>query len=87
MASQTNDIANEVLGPFTEIIELSWSMLANNIPTDLRWDRLLITLFLALTLYLVFRGAALRELMEEKEKPVYWNFSCPVISTHISLRG
>jgi hypothetical protein len=35
--------SSEVLGPFTEIVRLSWTILADNIPTDLRWDRLLIT--------------------------------------------
>lgn len=87
MASQTKDIANEVLGPFTEIIELSWSMLANNIPTDLRWDRLLITLFLALTLYLVFQGRGSKGADGRERKAGLLEFLLPRdIYTHISAR-
>lgn len=56
MASETITTPTEVTGPFTEMAQISWTVLANNVPTDLRWDRLLITFCLALGLYVLFRG-------------------------------
>jgi hypothetical protein len=80
--------SSEVLGPFTEIVRLSWTILADNIPTDLRWDRLLITLFLALALYVLLRGRGAKDAGgREHQSDGLLEFLLPRdIYTHISAR-
>jgi sterol desaturase/sphingolipid hydroxylase (fatty acid hydroxylase superfamily) len=80
--------SSEVLGPFTEIVRLSWTILADNIPTDLRWDRLLITLFLALALYVLLRGRGAKDAGgREHQSNGLLEFLLPRdIYTHISAR-
>ena len=55
-----NSTSGEIVGPFTDIVQQAstfiWNIASTNIPNDLHWDRLLITLFLAICLFMYYRG-------------------------------
>lgn len=88
MASESITTPPDVTGPFTEMVQFTWTVLANNVPTDLRWDRLLITFLLALCIYLLLKGRGARGANgRERQSAGLLQFLLPKdIYTHVSAR-
>lgn len=81
----------EIVGPFTDIVQHAsvfiWNITANNIPTDLHWDRLLLTLFLAICLFLYYRGHGSKNAKGDVRQAGLLEYLIPKdIYTHVSAR-
>ena len=81
----------EVVGPFTDVVrqasEFIWDITSSNIPGDLHWDRLLITLFLALLLFVIYRGHGSKNAEGRERKVSLFEFLLPRDTyTHVSAR-
>ena len=83
--------SSEIVGPFTAIVQQAsnylWDVTSDNIPNDLHWDRLLITLFLALLLFTVCRGHGSKNAQGQERKTGLLEYLLPKdIYTHTSAR-
>ena len=83
--------ANELVGPFTEMAQsvaaVVWDTAAANVPRDLHWRTLLLTVFLAILIYLLRRGRGARGADGRERKVGLGEFLLPKdIYTHISAR-
>jgi len=83
--------SDQIVGPFTEMVQqfrlIVWNPLARNIPGDLHWDRILITLFFALLIFIYHRGHGSKGLDGRVRKAGLMQFLLPRdIYTHESAR-
>lgn len=81
----------DIVGPFTDIVQQTsifiWDITANNVPRDLHWDRLLITFFLAICLFVFYRGNGSKNGKGEVRKTGFLEYLLPKdIYTHVSAR-
>ena len=81
----------EVLGPFTDLTQqigsVVWNTAAENMPRDLHWRTLLLTLILATIIYVLRGGHGARDAGGRERKTGLLNFLLPKdIYTHISAR-
>ncbi len=90
-SAQVNE-TGEIVGPFTDIVRQTtsfvWDIAANNVPGDLHWDRLLITLFFAVALYVIYKGHGAKTAEgREAKKPGLLEYLLPKdIYSHVSAR-
>ena len=82
---------SEIVGPFTDAVQqastLLWTITSDNVPNDLHWDRLLITLFLAICLFVYYRGSGSKNAKGEVRRTGLLNYLLPKdIYTHVSAR-
>ncbi len=83
--------AGEILGPFTDITQRAasfvWEITSTNVPGDLHWRRILLTVFIATLIFLVRRGHGSRGADGRERKTNLLNFLLPKdIYTHVSAR-
>jgi sterol desaturase/sphingolipid hydroxylase (fatty acid hydroxylase superfamily) len=86
-----NNSSGEIVGPFTDTVQQAttfiWNVTADNIPNDLHWDRLLITLFLAISLFFIYRGHGSKNAKGEERRVGLLEYILPKdIYTHESAR-
>ena len=79
------------IGPFTQMTEqtftLVWDVIANNIPSDLRWQSLLLTLIFATAIFFIFKGHGSKGADGRERKAGWLAFILPRdIYTHVSAR-
>ena len=71
----------DIVGPFTDIVQQTsifiWDITANNVPRDLHWDRLLITFFLAICLFVFYRGNGSKNGKGEVRKTGFLEYLLP----------
>ena len=79
---------NEVTeGPFTQISTVVWDTLAANVPNDLRWQTILLTLVIAAIIWLVRRGHGAKDASGQPRQMKLLAFLLPKdIYTHESAR-
>ena len=80
-----------IVGPFTDMAQqlssVAWSTMAANIPGDLHWDRILITLFIAILLFFYYQGRGSKGADGGERKVGILQFLLPMdIYTHVSAR-
>ena len=80
-----------IIGPFTEmgqtLAKLTWSTAANNIPTDLRWEVVLLTLTIACFIWRMRSGHGSKGADGQPRKAGLLQFLLPRdIYTHVSAR-
>jgi len=80
-----------VLGPFTDmtqrVADVVWHAAAANVPRDLHWYMILLTLFIGTLIFLIRRGHGARGADGRERKTGLLNFLLPRdIYTHISAR-
>jgi hypothetical protein len=90
-ALDATDNAGGVTGPFTEVTQqvfrVVWDTVSANVPRDLRWYMILLTLFLGSLIFLVRRGHGAKDADGRERKTTLLNFLLPRdIYTHISAR-
>ena len=81
----------EVIGPFTEMTQrvasVVWDTTAANIPRDLKWPTILLTLFIGTLIYLIRKGHGAKGADGREKKTSLLNFLLPKdIYTHVSAR-
>lgn len=81
----------EIVGPFTDVLDkassLMFDTLAPHVPRDLHWKSILLTLFLAVVIFLIRRGRGARSADGRERKVSIVEFLLPRdIYTHISAR-
>ena len=81
----------EVTGPFTDMLQQSWAIVwdttAANVPRDLQWQVLLLTVFLAVLIYLIRQGRGARGADGRERKVGILEYLLPKdIYTHVSAR-
>ena len=86
-----NSTSGEIVGPFTDIVQQAstfiWNIASTNIPNDLHWDRLLITLFLAICLFMYYRGHGSKSAKGEVRQVEIVEYLIPNdVYTHVSAR-
>lgn len=64
-------------GPLTEIASLVWATLANNIPRDLTWPFLLLTVAMASIIWLIRRGHGAKDADGREHRMGYLEFLLP----------
>ncbi|HJN96314.1 MAG TPA: sterol desaturase family protein [Gammaproteobacteria bacterium] len=76
-----------IVGPFTDIVQRTTGIIAANTPNDLHWDRLLIMLFLALAIFVIYNGHGAKAADGGERKTGLLQFLLPRdIYTHVSAR-
>lgn len=80
-----------IVGPFTDMAQqlssVAWSTMAANIPGDLHWDRILITLFIAILLFFYYQGRGSKGADGGERKVGILQFLLPMdIYSHVSAR-
>ena len=83
--------AEPVVGPFTDMVQRAssvvWDVTSTNIPGDLHWDRILITLTIALLIFVFYRGSGSKGADGKVRQVGIVQFLLPKdIYTHISAR-
>lgn len=74
-------------GPFSEIAQVVWDTAAANIPRDLHWQVILLTLFIATIIWLVRDGHGAKDATGREKKLGYLSFLFPKdIYAHASAR-
>ena len=90
MTLDSADNPEAIVGPFTDLLRRAsgvWDIIAANVPRDLHWKTLLLTLFLAILIYLLRRGHGAKSAGGRERKTGLLNFVLPKdIYTHISAR-
>lgn len=78
---------DEITGPLTEISQAAWQVLSANVPNDLRWHVLLLTLFIASFIWFIRDGHGAKNAAGREVKAGYLTFLFPrAIYTHESAR-
>lgn len=90
-SSSTESSAEQIVGPFTDMVQqfsaMIWKTTAANIPGDLHWDRILITLFLALLIFFFYHGHGSKGADGRERKAGLLQFLLPRdVYTHVSAR-
>lgn len=79
--------ASSVQGPLTQIVDYVWHSTVGDLPADLTWPSLLLTLLLAIGLYLLRGGRGSRDATGAERPAGLWQFILPRdIYTHPSFR-
>ncbi|HJO11389.1 MAG: sterol desaturase family protein [Gammaproteobacteria bacterium] len=89
MAANTDTTASpeQIVGPFTDIVQQANRLISSNIPGDLHWDRILLTLFFAVLLFVFFRGHGSKNAAGRERKTGLLEFILPMDTyTHVSAR-
>ena len=81
----------EVIGPLTETVQTAsdiiWNMVAANLPRDLHWQFILVTLIIAAFIWLIRGGRGSRDAAGRERKADFLQFLFPKdIYTHVSAR-
>jgi sterol desaturase/sphingolipid hydroxylase (fatty acid hydroxylase superfamily) len=89
--NSTASNAEPIVGPFTDMVQqfptAVWNAIASNIPGDLHWDRILITLFFAILIFFYYQGRGSKGADGYERKVGILQFLLPVdIYTHVSAR-
>ena len=90
MASQplSGPTADLYQGPFNELVTTLWQWLADNLPRDLTWPVLSVTLLIATAIWLLRDGRGAKAADgRESARPACFNFSCPGIFSPTRPRG
>ncbi len=83
--------ANEIVGPFTDMVRrvsrLAWETIGDNLPGDLQWRTLLLTIVIAVIIFVVRRGRGSKGADGRARKVGLLEFLLPRdIYTHVSAR-
>lgn len=89
--SSTSLNAEPVMGPFTDMLQQAssvlWSITSSNIPGDLHWDRILITLLIAIGIFSYYKGHGSKGADGHVRDAEILQFLLPKdIYTHVSAR-
>ena len=85
--SASPDVSQATTGPLTESVDFLWQLLADNIPRDLKWPTLLLTVTIAAGIWLLRRGHGARGADGRARKAGLVEFLLPKdIYTHVSAR-
>jgi len=86
-AAAATGVTGTIVGPMTEIATTAWKLLAENLPRDLTWPVLLLTVVLATGIWIIRRGRGAKS-ADGRERPVgLVGFLLPRdIYTHVSAR-